>query len=300
MISVIMLTYNRETLVGRAIESVRAQSWKDLEFIIVDNGSTDRSGKIADEYAALDSRIQVIHKECGNIGSGRNAGLNAAKGDFIAFIDDDDWIEPDYLDFLYQLLVEYGADVSICGTTTASSEKHCVMTAEEAVIETMRQKLFKVGFPGKLFRSSVIGNLRFPTDTIHDDCFLMHKALGNASRVAYDGILKYHIFHGSSSTTKWKDDFRLLTPELLTDLLESRKLRTEWCGERFPNSALLFQYFEWSYMISMVEKINRLHVTQCSRILDVMVQELSAHKNEFLSCEYCQPFERQWVEQYIS
>mgnify|MGYP002508627554 CR=1 FL=1 len=60
--------------------------------------------------------------------------VHQAKGDFIAFIDDDDWIEPDYLDFLYQLLVEYDADVSICGTTTASSEKRCVMTAEEAVI----------------------------------------------------------------------------------------------------------------------------------------------------------------------
>ena len=243
MISVIMLTYNREALVGRAIESILAQSLRNFEFIIIDNGSTDNSGKIADEYAVRDNRIRVFHKARGNIGFGRNVGLSAARGDYIAFIDDDDWVEPDYLEFLYQLLVEYGADASICGTTAAFSEKRCVMSAEEAVIETMWRKLFKVGFPGKLFRGSIIGNLRFPEDTIHDDCFLMHKVLSNAERIAYDGTLKYHIFHGASSTTTWKDDFRLLTPELLNDLLHSRKLRTEWCSARFPSSAPLFRYY---------------------------------------------------------
>ena len=108
MISVIMLTYNREELVGRAIDCILAQTYRDFEFIIVDNGSSDRSGAIADEYAAKDSRIRVIHRERGNIGSGRNAGLDAAKGEYIAFIDDDDWTEPDFLEFLYNLLVEYG------------------------------------------------------------------------------------------------------------------------------------------------------------------------------------------------
>ena len=74
MISVIMLTYNREALVSRAIESILAQTCRDFEFLIVDNGSTDRSGEIADTYAAQDSRIRVIHRERGNIGAGRNTG----------------------------------------------------------------------------------------------------------------------------------------------------------------------------------------------------------------------------------
>ena len=78
MISVIMLTYNRENFVSRAIESILGQTYRDFEFIIVNNGSTDRSGQIADQYAARDSRIQVIHRERGNIGAGRNAGLDAS------------------------------------------------------------------------------------------------------------------------------------------------------------------------------------------------------------------------------
>ena len=96
MISVIMLTYNREQLVSCAIESILGQSYRDYEFIIVDNGSTDESGQIADRYAAQDNRIRVIHRERGNIGAGRNTGLDAARGEYITFIDDDDWAEPDF------------------------------------------------------------------------------------------------------------------------------------------------------------------------------------------------------------
>ena len=137
MISVIMLTYNREALVSRAIESILAQTYRDFEFLIVDNGSTDRSGRIAEEYAAGDERIRVIHRERGNIGSGRNAGLDAAKGDYIAFIDDDDWAEPDFLEFLLALLEENGADVAICGAADKIFDEKKVMTAEEALIELM-------------------------------------------------------------------------------------------------------------------------------------------------------------------
>ncbi len=100
MISVLMLTYNRETLVSRAVESILAQTYKDFEYIIIDNGSSDKSGEIADKYAKNDNRIRVIHRERGSISAGRNTALDAANGDYITFIDDDDWTEPDYLEFL--------------------------------------------------------------------------------------------------------------------------------------------------------------------------------------------------------
>nr|WP_325298490.1 glycosyltransferase family 2 protein [uncultured Oscillibacter sp.] len=116
MISVIMLTYNRERLVSRAIESILNQTYRDFEFLIVDNGSTDKSGKIADTYAKQDARIRVIHRERGNIGAGRNTGLDAARGAYITFLDDDDWVEPDFLAFLWKMLEGSGADISICGT----------------------------------------------------------------------------------------------------------------------------------------------------------------------------------------
>ena len=152
MISVIMLTYNRENFVSRAIESILRQTYRDFEFIIVDNGSTDRSGQIADEYAAKDNRIRVIHRKRGNIGAGRNTGLDAARGEYIAFIDDDDWAEPDFLEFLLKLLEESQADVSICGAADRVFDEKKVMTAEEALIELMWRKKYNMAFPTKLFR----------------------------------------------------------------------------------------------------------------------------------------------------
>ena len=97
-ISVSMLTYKREICVGRAIESIISQSFQDFEFIIVDNGSTDHSGKIAEKYAKEDPRIQVVHIPKSNIGMGRNVGLDAARGTYITFIDDDDVAERDMLE----------------------------------------------------------------------------------------------------------------------------------------------------------------------------------------------------------
>ena len=87
-------------MLNRMIESVLSQTLCDFEYIIVDNGSTDKSGIIADEYASKDNRIKVIHKARGNIGSGRNAGVNASTGDYLAFVDDDDYLEPEYLEYL--------------------------------------------------------------------------------------------------------------------------------------------------------------------------------------------------------
>ena len=113
MISVLMLTYNREELVSWAIESILNQTYQNFEFIIVNNGSSDKSGIIAEEYAAQDDRVRVIHRERGNIGAGRNTGLDAARGEYIAFLDDDDWVEPDFLEFLLGLAQDSQADVGI-------------------------------------------------------------------------------------------------------------------------------------------------------------------------------------------
>ena len=156
MISVIMLTYNREEFVGRAIESILAQTYKNFEFIVVDNGATDRSGQIADEYAAKDRRVRVIHRAQGNIGSGRNTGLDAAQGEYIAFIDDDDWAEPDFLEFLLSLIKENHADVAICGAADKIFDEKKVMTAEEALIELMWRKKYNMAFPTKLFRRELM------------------------------------------------------------------------------------------------------------------------------------------------
>lgn len=298
-ISVIMLTYNRENLVGRMIECILAQTFRDFEFIIVNNGSTDHSGEIAEEYAARDSRIRVIHRERGNIGSGRNAGLDVAKGDYIAFVDDDDTCEPDFLEFLYKLAVENNAEVSICGAADKVFNEKRVMTAEEALIELMWRKKYNVAFPTKLYKGEIAAGLRFPEDGAYDDIALMYRLLALSQRVAYHGLPKYTFNRHEGNNSAWTTNYSLLTPPILDEYLRAYRERTVWLSGLFPNSAVAFRYFEWSFMLSMVDKIERYGLKECEELLNMMKRELRMHLIEFLNCGFAQQYEREWLEQYF-
>lgn len=298
-ISVIMLTYNREKLVSRAIESILEQSESDFEFIIVNNGSSDRSGAIANEYAAKDKRIRVIHRERGNIGAGRNTGLDAACGEYVAFIDDDDWAEPDFLEFLYVLAKENDADVSICGATDRAFNEKKVMSAEEALIELMWRKKYNMAFPTKLFAKKLADKIRFPEEGAYDDIALMYRLLAEADRVAYHGLPKYTFYRHEGNNSAWTTNHSLLTADTLDEYLRAYRTRTEWLSEKFLGSASAFRYFEWSFMISMVEKIHRLEINGCERQLAKMKQELRTHREEFLNAPEILDFEREWMEEYL-
>ena len=299
MISVLMLTYNREKMVGRAIESILAQTYRDFEFIIVDNGSTDRSGAVAEEYATRDSRIRVIHRARGNIGAGRNTALDAARGEYLTFLDDDDWAEPDFLAFLLELLEENDADVAICGATGRVYDEKKVMSAEEALIELMWRKKYNVAFPTKLFRRELMEHLRFPVDGKYDDIALMYRLLAEAKRVAYHGLPKYTFYRHPGNNSAWTTDHSKLTPETLQEYLDAYRTRTQWLSEKFPNSAEAFQYFEWSFMISMVEKVARYGIMACESQKAAMTRILREHQGEFLGSPHILDFERNWMEQYV-
>lgn len=296
-VSVLMLTYNRETMVSRAIDSILNQTFPDFEFIIVDNGSTDQSGIIAEKYAAQDGRIRVIHRPKGNIGAGRNTALDVAQGRYLTFIDDDDWAEPDFLKFLVNLIEETGADVAICGAADRVYDEKKVMTSEEALIALMWRKKYNVAFPTKLFRRELVKNLRFPENGKYDDIALMYRLLAEACTVAYHGLPKYTFYRHPGNNSAWTTDHSLLTAETLQEYLDAYRTRTQWLSKKFPNSANAFQYFEWSFMISMVEKIERFHISGCETLLMKMKDELSTHCTEFLACPEIQDFERVWVEQ---
>lgn len=300
MISIIMLTYNRETLMPRAIKSILCQSYRDFEFIIVDNGSSDKSGEIADSYAVQDGRIRVIHLERSTIGVGRNAGLDAARSDYVTFIDDDDWAEPDYLEFLLQLLEENKADISICGASDKAFDEKKVMTAEEALIELMWRKKYNMAFPAKLFRRSLFDGEHFPQSGSVDDIALMYRIIAKANLVAYHGLPKYTFYRHDSNNSAWTTHHELLTGEILREYLRAYRTRTEWLSGIYPDSASAFRYFEWSFMISMVEKIVRLNLSDCAGELAEMRGELSEHECEFLSCPEIQDFEKEWMSRYIA
>lgn len=298
-ISVIMLAYNRESLVSRAIEGVLAQTYRDFEFVIVDNGSTDRSGIIADDYAARDSRVRVIHRERGNIGSGRNAGLDASSGEYVAFVDDDDCCAQDFLDFLHGLAVENDADVAICGAQDRAFDEKRVYPPEEAVITLLWRERFNVQFPTKLIRRRLFDRFRFSESAKYDDIELMPQILASANRVIYHGLPKYAFYRHEGNNSAWTTNHSLLDAETLGEYLQVYRSRTEWLSERFPDSAATWRYFEWSFQISMLEKVTRLGLVDCKPIAEGLKLGLAAHGTEFLNSPHALDFEKEWLRQYV-
>jgi len=298
-ISVIMLTYNRETLMPRAVGSVLAQTFKNFEFIIIDNGSTDKSGAIADMFAESDDRIKVIHRSRGSIGGGRNTGLDAAAGDYIAFIDDDDWCEPDFLGFLLSLALENAADVSICGAADKAFDEKLLMSPEEALIELMWRKRYNMAFPTKLFTKNLAAQIRFPEGDKYDDISQMHRLLALAKRVAYHGLPKYTFYRHEDNNSAWTTDHSKLDPATLDEYLRAYRERTVWLSCLFPGKEAAWKYFEWSFMISMVEKITRLGLGDCIPQRGSMEKELFSNREEFLRNDFTLDFEREWMRKYI-
>ena len=295
-ISVIMLTYNREDLLERMIQCILSQTMTNFEFIIVDNGSEDKSGEIADKYAANDSRIIVVHKEKGNIGSGRNAGLDMATGEYIAFVDDDDFCESDYLEFLYELAINTNADISICGATDKAFDERYVMSAEEAMETLLWRKRFNVQFPTKMIKRHLFNSCRFLDTGKYDDIYLMPRIIAKAKLVAYHGISKYHFNRHNNNVSAWTQNHKLLDKTILQEYLQVYRDRTEWLCDIFPNNARKWKYFEWSFMISMVEKISRLKLEDCFLMCNEMKKILKMKKDEFLACSEILDFEKEWLE----
>lgn len=307
-VSVIMLTYNREALVGRAIESILAQTMQDFEYIIVDNGSTDRSGDIAEEYAKKDTRIRVLHIPKSNIGTGRNAGLDVAKGEYITFIDDDDTAEPDMLEFLYGLAKEAEADISVCGSIKEEDgayspncvfEEKFIMTPEEAVVTLLERKKIKTGMPAKLVKRELFEEVRFPTEGKYEDIRTTYKYFAIANRVVAEGTPKYCVLRHTGNNSAFTTNDVLLTPEQLDEYFEAFRERTEYLSDKLPKIADYAQYSEWSYMISMCNKISRNKLVSCQKQLEFVKKELTEHYDEFYGSEYIEEFEKEFMRKYI-
>ncbi len=298
-ISVIMLTYNREAYVANMINCILAQTFKEFEYIIIDNGSTDSSGEICDRFAKTDNRIRVVHRERGNIGAGRNMGLDLAKGKYIAFVDDDDNCKEDYLEFLYDLLTENNADISVCGATWSDIDEKFVMSAEEAMERLLWRKSYNVAFPTKLIGRELFDDLRFPESGKYDDIYLMPRVIAKAGVIAYHGRSKYHFERHVNNNSAWTQNHSLIDYDTLSEYLKVYDDRTQWLCEIFPGSEDKWRYFNFSFMISMVEKVTRLELADCYELRDKMVRVLTDNYKEFVECPYILDFEKEWMKQYV-
>ncbi len=287
-ISVLMLTHNRETLVPRMIECILRQSFADYEFLIFDTASSDRSGEICEEYAKRDSRIRVWHIENNSIGASRNIAVSKARGGYLTFVDDDDVVTDDFLEFLYGLIKESGADISICGAyrdTNGLIEPHgmwdekCLWTPQQALEEMLLRRRNFQRMPTKLIREELYQAIPFKEDCRFEDIWVCYRFMAAAGKVAAHGLPKYGVFRdtGNNSSFVLTDEW---TRERLDEYLRAYQERTRYISERFPELNSLCRYSEWSFWLSLCEKIIKGGLTDCHDYLKSMLEKLQQGKLE--------------------
>ena len=195
LISVIIPVYRVEAYLSACIESVLAQTYPNFEIILVDDGSPDSCPRLCDEFAARDSRIRVIHKENGGLSSARNAGIDAARGDILAFLDSDDLWTPVFLERLYAALTECDADFAVCLFRRFRGEPPQELPRAVPAEVLTRMEAFECFFnlrnenmvvaPNKLYRRKLFETVRYPLGQIHEDEAVIHELIGNAKTAAW-------------------------------------------------------------------------------------------------------------------
>ncbi len=232
MVSVIVSVCNLERYIERCVESLRKQTCSDFEIVVVDDGSTDRSAEICDEIARKDARITVIHRENGGLSAARNTGLDHAKGDFVLFVDGDDYAEPEYVERLYEESVATDADIVLCNYFYKNDEGELVDRSNYSYVagkgpfhnlqalymfEDQQYGTFFDVVWNKMFRKSLFDGVRFPEGiSLVEDISIMPELYYRAERISVIGDKLYNYIYRQSSlsngTYDKEEDYRLRKP----------------------------------------------------------------------------------------
>lgn len=193
-VSVIVPIYQVVGYLDKCMDSILNQSFQNMELILIDDGSTDGSSELCDEYARRDARVKVIHKQNGGLSSARNAGLDIARGEYIAFVDSDDWVSPDFIQVMHEVCEKYGCDICQCGMfDVISDECHTEDRGGIPVIFSPAEFIYAeytlfswdcVVSWNKLYRRSLFQDIRFPEGKQHEDEFTTWKLVGRSGRLA--------------------------------------------------------------------------------------------------------------------
>lgn len=209
LISVIIPIYKVEKYLHKCVDSVINQTYSNLEIILVDDGSPDGCGRVCDEYAAKDSRIRVIHKENGGLSDARNAGLDIATGEYIGFVDSDDYIAQNMYEILLKNAEKSNADISLCGyyneyeggmiknNYPVSEQK--VLAASDGLKEVIYSKKYGIMAWTKLYKKELFKNVRYPKGHICEDVYVIGDIFENVKIAAFDTTPLYYYVHRDDS-----------------------------------------------------------------------------------------------------
>ena len=234
LISIIIPVYNVEEYIEQCIQSVINQTYKKLEIILIDDGSIDKSGKICDVYADRDKRIIVIHKENGGLSDARNKGIDIASGEYITFVDSDDYVEDSFIEDLYTTLINNNAEMSICNIIKVNDKGEKIENIGFAEDELVNGKKILKGICehknviesivawNKMYSKDFFRENRYPKGRIHEDEFLTYKILYYAKKVAITNKFLYYYRQNDNSITGKKFNVKRL------DFLEALEERLKF------------------------------------------------------------------------
>lgn len=201
IISIIVPIYKVEGYLDKCITSLVNQTYKNLEIILVDDGSPDNCGAICDAWAERDSRIKVIHKSNGGLSDARNAGLEVTTGEYVAFVDSDDWVELNYYEVLYKQLCKYNAKIAASGVIWAYEDHEEISgtrfatksyNSEEALYTIQNNEGFLAVAWNKLYARELFQKIRYPYGRIHEDEFVTYRIIAEAENLVLCQDVNYY------------------------------------------------------------------------------------------------------------
>lgn len=239
LISVIVPVYKVEPYLARCVESIQNQTYQNLEIILVDDGSPDRCGEICDEMAKEDARIRVVHKENGGLSSARNAGLDVMTGEYVGFVDSDDWIHPDMYQTLYSRMIAECAQISCCGVACHDDEKiislfnpkkdqQLTLSTEAALRELMKNYLITNSVWDKLYRADIFKTLRMKNGVLYEDAQIQPYCIHQAQRICYTSQPMYYYYQSPQSILRGNFSTRHY------DVVRASEERLAFIKEHYP------------------------------------------------------------------
>ncbi len=289
LISVCVAVYNSVSYLDRSISSILAQTYRNLEIILVDDGSTDGSGEKCDEYAARDDRVRVIHKSNGGLYTSRNTGIENAGGEYICFLDGDDYIDPDMYERMLGALLAENADLCAVryrlvyedgGVDDRSTDMAIVYSGMEMLEQFLREDeriLIQNCAWNKLYRRSVIGELRFP-DRWYEDMLYTPKLLAGAGKCVYLDKAGHNYLCNRSTSIMNKG----INSHIFTDLIPNLYDRGAFLDSIDRHDlACLSDYRLYKKLLELSTQVYRSHDGSRREYLDTIDRLIRSHRDRF-------------------
>jgi len=256
-ISVIVPVYNVEKYVAKCIDSIINQSYNNVELIIINDGSTDRSRDICDDYSNKDERIILINQEHQGIAATRNTGLDIADGDYIGFVDSDDWVGSDMFYTLYNNAITYDADISMCNFYYVHQDGEYSPYSNPSEGIKVLEGFYKISHNirlsnnclwNRIYKSYLFNDIRFPKGKLFEDIFIVHKLVDNANKVVLSADCKYYYLQRENGITLSSFNLSQL------DNVEAYIERHNYISAKYPNLEKTCRKFIFSSLLWGVNK----------------------------------------------